>query len=74
MNVFIVCLEAVVPLFLLMLVGYAVRCCGIIDERDVSRTNAVIFRTFVPALLFESIYSSDFESAVNLRLIAFAFF
>jgi predicted permease len=26
----------------------------------------------MPALLFESIYSSDFESAVNLRLIAFA--
>ena len=72
MNVFIVCLEAVMPIFLLMLVGYAARRFRIIDERDVRRTNAIIFRTFMPALLFESIYSSDFESAVNLRLIAFA--
>lgn len=72
MNIFIVCLEAVLPIFILMLVGYAARRSGIINERDVRRTNAIIFRTFMPVLLFESIYSSDFESAVNLRLIIFA--
>lgn len=72
MNIFIVCLEAVLPIFILMLVGYAARRFGIINERDVRRTNAIIFRTFMPVLLFESIYSSDFESAVNLRLIIFA--
>lgn len=72
MNIFIVCLEAVLPIFILMLVGYAARRSGIINERDVRRTNAIIFRTFMPVLLFESIYSSDFESAVNLRLIIFS--
>lgn len=72
MSVFIVCLEAVLPLFLLMMVGYAARRFGIINERDVRRFNAIIFRSFMPVLLFESIYSSDFESAVNLRLIIFS--
>lgn len=74
MNVFIVCLEAVLPIFILMLVGCAARRCGIINERDVSRINYILFRTFMPVLLFESIYSSDFESAVNLRLIIFSVF
>lgn len=72
MNVFVICLEAVLPIFILMLVGYAARRFGIVDERDVRRINAIIFRTFMPVLLFESIYTSDFETAVNPRLIIFA--
>ena len=72
MNVFVICLEAVLPIFILMLVGYASRRFGIVDELDVRRINAIIFRTFMPVLLFESIYTSDFETAVNPRLIIFA--
>lgn len=72
MNVFIVCLEAVLPIFLIMMCGYFVRRRNLIADHDIQRMNAVSFRVFHPALLFFSIYSSDIEKAINLRLIAFS--
>lgn len=72
MNVFVVCLEAVLPIFLIMMCGYFVRCRGLISDSDVQRMNAISFRIFHPALLFISVYSSDLEKAVNIRLIAFS--
>lgn len=71
MNIFIVCLEAVMPVFILLLIGYASRRSGLMTETDVRRFNTVSFRTFMPVMLFESIYSSDLESAVNPGLIAY---
>ena len=72
MNIFIVCLEAVLPIFILMLCGYAVRRFGLLEQRDVSRFNAVLFRTFMPVMLFYSIYSSELETAISPRLLIFA--
>lgn len=72
MNVFLVCLEAILPVFIAMLIGYAARRGGLMTERDVRRFNAVNFRSFMPIMLFESIYSSDLETAVDPALIAFS--
>ncbi len=72
MNVFIVCLEAVLPLFILLLIGYFTRRIGLMTERDVRRFNTVSFKTFMPVMLFESIYSSDLESAVNGPLLLYS--
>lgn len=72
MNIFIVCLEAVLPIFILLLIGYATRRMGLMTERDVRRFNSVNFKTFMPVMLFESIYSSDIESAVNPPLLIYS--
>lgn len=72
MNVFIVCLEAILPVFIAMLIGYAARRTGLMSERDVRRFNAVNFRSFMPIMLFESIYSSDLETAVDPALLVFS--
>lgn len=72
MNIFIVCLEAVLPIFILMICGYVSRLCKIIDEHDVRRMNSILFKTFMPVLLFESIYSSELESALNLPLMLYS--
>ncbi len=72
MNIFIVCLEAVLPIFILLLIGYFTRRIGLMTERDVRRFNTVSFKTFMPVMLFESIYSSDLESAVNGPLILYS--
>lgn len=71
MNVFIVCLEAVLPIFILLMVGWFSRRRGLMTERDVRRFNTVSFKTFMPVMLFESIYSSELESAVNPALILY---
>lgn len=72
MNVFLVCFEAVLPIFIMLIVGCGARRTGLMTETDVRRFNAVNFKTFMPIMLFESIYSSDLETAVNPALIAYS--
>ena len=69
---FIACLDAVLPIFALILVGYASKRIGLLDRGDVQKMNKVFFRVFMPVMLFYSIYSSDLSSAVQPALIAYA--
>lgn len=72
MNSFIVCLNAVLPIFVMMAVGYAARCFGLLGRTDVAKINKVFFRVFMPVMVFYNIYVSDLSSAVRGSLIAYA--
>lgn len=72
MESFTVCLNAVLPIFLLMAVGYAARCFHLLDRADVAKINKIIFRAFMPAMVFYNIYSSDLSSAVRGSLLGYA--
>lgn len=52
--------EAIVPLFLIIAVGYGVKRLGWIGPEEVRRFNKVTFYTFMPVMLFYNIYISDF--------------
>lgn len=58
-------IETILPLFLLMAVGYLVRLTGIINETSAYQTNRVIFGVFLPALVFQNIYTIDTENLKN---------
>ena len=72
MESFTVCLNAVLPIFLLMAVGYAARCFHLLDRADVAKINKIIFRAFMPVMVFYNIYSSDLSSAVRGSLLGYA--
>ena len=72
MESFTVCLNAVLPIFLLMAVGYAARCFHLLDRADVAKINKIIFRAFMPAMVFYNVYSSDLSSAVRGSLLGYA--
>jgi len=72
MSVFLVCLNAVLPVFILMAVGFFARLCGLMEEKDVIKMNRVTFKVFLPVMLFYNIYVSDLSSAVRPKLIVFA--
>ena len=72
MESFIVCLNAVLPIFLLMAVGYAARCFHLLDRADVAKINKLVFRTFLPVMVFYNIYNSELSSAVRGSLLAYA--
>ena len=72
MNNFIVCLNAVLPIFAMMAVGYAARCFGLLDRADVAKINKVFFRVFMPVMVFYNIYISDISSAMNGSLLVYA--
>ncbi len=72
MESFSVCLNAVLPIFLLMAAGYAARCFHLLDRVDVAKINKLVFRTFLPVMVFNNIYSSDLSSAIRGALLAYA--
>ena len=69
---FIACLDAVLPIFGLILLGYAAKCMGLLDRDDVRKMNKVFFRFFLPVMLFYSLYTSDLSTAVQPALVAYA--
>lgn len=72
MNNFEVCINAVVPIFLIMALGYLARCLGALEREDVPKLNKIAFRYFMPLMLFHSIYSTDISATLQPRILGFA--
>lgn len=72
MESFIVCLNAVLPIFLLMAVGYGARCFHLLDRADVAKINKIVFRVFMPVMVFYNIYCSELSSAMRGSLLGYA--
>lgn len=72
MESLLVCLRAVVPIFLMMALGYVAQRTGAIGREDVPRLNKIAFRFFLSVTLFYSIYKSDVSQAVQPKLLLFA--
>ena len=67
-----VCLNAVLPIFIIMALGYLARRCGALKRSDVPKLNKLAFYYFLPVMLFYNIYSSDISHAIQPKLLAFA--
>ena len=67
-----VCVNAVVPLFLVMALGFVARLTGTISPTDVPKVNKWAFRFFMPIMLFYNMYTSDLSAAVQPKVIIFA--
>ena len=65
MQAFSIAFHAIVPLFLIIALGYLTKRIGWLNQEDVRRFNRVTFYTFMPVMLFYNIYSSDFSQAVR---------
>lgn len=65
-------LNVVLPMFLVIAAGYLVRRLRIVDERFLSMANKLCFQVLMPIMLFNSIYSSDFDQLFDWKLIGFA--
>lgn len=71
-NSFIVCIEAVVPMFLLLAVGYLARIFKLTDDELSGKMNSLCFKLLFPFLMFNNIASSHIGNVNNLKLILFA--
>ena len=68
---FILSLEAVLPMFILMAVGVAVKRFRLLSAEEIKKLNHMVFVVFFPVLMFSNLYGTDIEEAVDGRLIAF---
>ena len=69
MQALSIAFHAIVPLFLIIGLGYAVKRLGWIGAAEVKRFNKVTFYTFMPIMLFYNIYTSDFSQPVRLSYV-----
>lgn len=72
MSDFLVCMNAILPIILIMLLGFLARCLHFLNEDDVLKINSLAFKAFIPFMVFQSMYSSDLSSAEQPKLILFA--
>lgn len=71
MHNFIFSLNVVLPLIIMMSVGWLLKYFKVCDENFFKTANKLTFKVFLPLMLFNNIYSSDIKSSFNLRLIFF---
>jgi len=60
--------SSLIPVFLLILIGYIWRCVSRMEDRFISYLNTFLFNAAVPALLFIKIASAKFELLTEIKL------
>ncbi len=70
-DVFLFSLRAVLPILLLMALGYLVQRTGKWSDGFFSRLNSLCFHLFLPVHLFLNVYEMESLAAVNWRLLGF---
>lgn len=74
MDNIIMALNVVFPLLTMMVVGYGIRRMKLVDESTMNQMNSVVFKVFLPMLMFTNISGIEFKTVAtreNLKLILF---
>src|SRR5665648_451016 len=71
MEALIVAFQVMAPIFILMSVGFGARKFGILNDIIIRPINNLLFRVFLPAMLFVSIYNVNIDELFNMKLIAY---
>ena len=71
MDNFIFSLEATMPVFLVMVVGYFLRRGGMLNEAFCSVANRYVFKVALPLLLFKDIAETDLRTDFNLTFVLY---
>ena len=73
MENLIFCLNATVPIFLLMLLGLFYRKMNLFDDAFVSKANKFVFTVPLPVLVFKDLATADFASSWDTLFVVFCF-
>lgn len=72
MENLIISLNVVLPLFLSISLGYALKKLGMYDGVTLQTINKLVFKVFLPIYLFYSIYSADLSAAFEPKAMLFS--
>lgn len=67
------CLNATIPIFLLMILGLFFKRTGMFDDAFVKRMNAFVFKAALPVLLFQELSGADFIQVWDGKFVIFCF-
>lgn len=73
MSNLIFCLNATVPVFLLMVLGMFLRAVGVLPKELASGLNGLVFKVALPALLFKDMAETDFSAGFDWKFLLLCF-
>ncbi len=71
MESFNLSFNAIAPIFILMLLGYYLKRIKVVDKRGFGAINKLVFKVFLPVLLFYNIYKTDVGNVFDVKLVVF---
>lgn len=66
-------LNATMPLFIMMILGFGLKKLHFLDEHSTGAINKLVFKVFLPALLFIDLAGKDFLSIWDTKMVMFCF-
>ena len=73
MNNLMFCLNATMPIFLTMLLGFVFRKLHLTDEVFMNKANSFVFKVALPVLVFQDLATVDFFEAWDGKFVVFYF-
>ncbi len=73
-DIFMFSFNAVMPILILFVIGDLLKVTGFADDSFFKKANAMVFKVFLPVLLFKNVYDLDSLSQINLKAIAYCLF
>lgn len=64
-------LNATMPIFIVMVIGYVLKKIKFVDEKTTNALNKLVFRVFLPALLFMDLVKQDFVAIWDNSFVVF---
>ncbi len=72
MENLILSFNIIFPLSLLMALGYFLKKVGLLDKTTINKINSMIFKVFLPGLIFYNVYTSEVSDMFDIGLIIFS--
>ncbi|MDO4156386.1 MAG: AEC family transporter [Oscillospiraceae bacterium] len=72
-NNLIFSLNATIPIFLMMVLGFFLRRVQLLDDHTTQKLNQFAFKVLLPALLFMDLSTADFRSVWDTKFVLFCF-
>lgn len=69
MESFIFAVNAVLPIILTVMAGYFIKKIGFVNEDFAKKANKLVFRIFLPSMLFLNVYKMDLDKSIDFTYI-----
>lgn len=67
-----VALNVVIPVFILIILGYLVKRVGFVSEKSFKEVNSLVFRVLLPVLLFNNMRNADLRREISPLTVLYA--
>lgn len=72
MESFLFALNAIAPIIITVAIGYILKKAGLMDEKFTKTANKLVFRLFLPCMLFLNVYKINSLGDIDLGYVAYA--